>query len=304
MNTNETEIFIPQALQAVNNWCAWKMECVKGRITKIPYQANGQRASSTNRNTWSAYDTITELLAMDNQYAGYGFMVTDGIVFIDCDHCINADGSIDERGKDILSAFPDSFAEISQSGTGIHILTRGTIPRSFHNQKHGVEMYASGRFCALTGDCIQANEPTEEQDGVDFVYNKYGTLSAIKSRDRPSLPTGISTNTDRWVIDHAMNIDGQQGRNFRALFAGDTSAYGSASEADSALCTLLAFWCDRDQGQMDRIFRKSGLYRCKWERTDYRNRTISHACEHIPESLSEYQRRMNREKARAIAEER
>jgi len=32
------------------------------------------------------------------------------------------------------------------------------------------------------------------------------------------------------------------------------------------LCGILAFWCGRDTGQMDRLFRQSGLYREKWDR--------------------------------------
>ena len=242
---------------------------------------------------------IAELLQMDpDAYNGYGFMVSDGIVFIDVDHCVSINGNIDERGKDILSAFPLSYAEISQSGQGIHILTRGTIPRGFNNRTCGVEMYSFGRFCAYTGNAIQALEPTEEQEGIDYVFNKYSTHSReSKMISTASLPTGISSHSDRWVINHASNIKGQQGRDFRTLFNGDTSSYESASEADSALCTLLAFWCDRDQGQIDRIFRHSGLYRPKWERQDYRARTINHACDHIPETFSEWIQRRQKEQS-------
>ena len=299
-------IFIPEALKALNNWTVWKLEPSNGRLTKIPYTRTGHKASSTNRNTWNAFSVMAEYLdTKRNLYSGLGFMVSDGIVFVDIDHCIAIDGSIDERGKDVLSAFPESYAEISQSGQGIHILTRGRIPKCFNNRKYGIEMYDSSRFCAFTGNAIQALEPTEEQDGIDYVFNKYCTRTgkSISTYSEP-LPTGTSTYSDRWILNHAMDIKGQHGRNFRTLFSGDISAYESASEADSALCTLLAFWCDRDQEQMDRLFRQSGLYRPKWERQDYRIRTLNHACEHIPESLSEYQRRMNREKAIAIAEER
>ena len=304
--TNPVNIFIPEALKAVNNWCAWKLEIVSDRHTKVPYSCTGRRASSSNRQTWSPLNDITKMLSSNgDQYNGYGFMIADGIVFIDVDHCVSYDGTIDERGKDVLSAFPESYAEISQSGQGLHILTRGVIPRCFNNRRSGVEMYAASRFCAYTGNAIQALNPSEEQDGLDYVFNKYSTRSdTCISTYSEALPTGISTHSDRWIINHAMNIDGQRGRNFRTLFSGDASSYESASEADEALCTLLAFWCDRDQVQMDRIFRQSGLYRPKWERQDYRIRTLNHACTHIPESLTEYQRRMNRERARAIAEER
>lgn len=40
--------------------------------------------------------------------------------------------------------------------------------------------------------------------------------------------------------------------------------YGSQSEADSALCMILAFWT-RDPEQIDRLFRQSALYRPKWD---------------------------------------
>ena len=298
--------FFPNTLQALDNWVVWKRETRDGKATKIPYSRTGHKAASNNIQTWCSFAEITEYYSRKKDiYNGLGFMISDGIVFVDVDHCISYDGAIDERGKDILAAFPESYAEISQSGRGIHIFTRGEIPKSFNNRKTGVEMYNFGRFCAITGNAIQALEPTEEQDGIFYVYNKYSNHSgtSVRTYSEP-LQTGISTRSDRWIIAHARDIQGKRGRDFRTLFDGDISTYESASEADSALCTLLAFWCDRDQAQMDRIFRMSGLYRPKWERQDYRNRTLSHACEHIPESLTEYQRRMNREKARAIAEER
>jgi hypothetical protein len=43
----------------------------------------------------------------------------------------------------------------------------------------------------------------------------------------------------------------------------------------------LAWWTDRDRHQTDRLFRQSGLYRKKWERDDYRERTLDKALEGI-----------------------
>lgn len=298
----DDNVFIPKSLQTMRNWCVWKLEQSNGKITKMPYQVNGRRASSTSRK-WNTFDAVAELLSMDNQYNGFGFMLSDDICFVDVDHCIDDNGTMDKRGADILSAFPMSYAEISQSGHGLHILTRGTLTRNFNNRKQGVEMYSNARFCAMTGNAIQALEPTTETDGIDFVFNKYGT-HARKTNPFTSVDT-VSSHSDRWVLCHAEGISGEKGRDFKTLFNdGDFSKYESASEADSALCTLLAFWCDRDPNQIDRLFRQSALYRPKWERHDYRNRTIAHACERIPESISEYQQRMNREKADAIAKER
>jgi primase-polymerase (primpol)-like protein len=50
------------------------------------------------------------------------------------------------------------------------------------------------------------------------------------------------------------------------------------SEADAALCSMLAFWTGRDPQRIDNLFRQSGLCREKWtRREDYRRRTIEHA---------------------------
>ena len=68
------------------------------------------------------------------------------------------------------------------------------------------------------------------------------------------------------------------GAKFERLYSGDWSGYLSQSEADQALCNLLAFWCRRDAEQMDRLFLLSGLAnREKAKRADYRARTIGKA---------------------------
>lgn len=85
------------------------------------------------------------------------------------------------------------------------------------------------------------------------------------------------------------------------LLAGNTAGYGSHSEADSALCWALAFYT-RDPQQIDRIFRRSGLMRPKWDErhyadgTTYGERTVERAISRkcgwydafpIPESVVE-----------------
>lgn len=51
---------------------------------------------------------------------------------------------------------------------------------------------------------------------------------------------------------------------------------GDHSAADLALCSRLARFT-RDGDRLDRLFRRSGLMRPKWERADYRGRTLARA---------------------------
>src|SRR5262249_52334796 len=67
----------------------------------------------------------------------------------------------------------------------------------------------------------------------------------------------------------------RNGAKFHALWTGDTSGYKSQSEADLALCNLLAFYCGPDPDRIDSLFCQSGLFRSKWQRDDYRQRTIT-----------------------------
>jgi putative DNA primase/helicase len=75
-------------------------------------------------------------------------------------------------------------------------------------------------------------------------------------------------------------MNAKNGPKFQRLWEGDTSIFaGDDSRADLALCGMLGFWTGGDRSRIDSFFRQSGLYRTKWEREDYRNRTIDKALE-------------------------
>ena len=63
----------------------------------------------------------------------------------------------------------------------------------------------------------------------------------------------------------------------------DGSYPDDRSRGDLSLCCHLAFWTGGDAERMDRLFRLSGRYREKWERVDYRERTIARALEQVTE---------------------
>ena len=86
-------------------------------------------------------------------------------------------------------------------------------------------------------------------------------------------PTADPTSVD--LDDTEILLKAFNDPKFRALFFGDMGEYGDDhSRADQAFCNMLAFWTGKDPERMDRLFRMSGLYRQKWERQDYRDRTI------------------------------
>lgn len=293
--------YFPDSLTKLPIWILWRLEPDNsGRITKIPYSAlyNG-RASSTDPTTWTTFDRVLEKIQKKRSFNGIGIGIqkSDRLLFIDVDHCVDENGDLSDLAQDILNHLPGQFAEISQSGSGLHILALGEIPRNFKNSKNGVEMYSEKRFCSMTGNSIGEGTPHEDPDGVSYVFETYKTPEKPKTLVRSQI--SALQREDKWIIEHASN----QGK-FSDLYSGNWRllGYESQSEADLGLCNILAFWTDCNPDQMDRIFRTSGLYREKWERQDYRDETIRTAISNCSQTLTEYTRREENEFGKAFLE--
>lgn len=292
-----TDRFFPESMRTLPNWTLWKLEVVNGRQTKVPYSAlyNGH-ASSTNSKTWTTFENVWRVFESSDEYDGIGFVfdLPTGIIFIDVDSCLTENGEFDDRAKDILTAFRgETFAEVSQSGTGVHVFAIGTVPRSFKNDKQGVEVYSEKRFCAMTGNALYKTEVTNCQTALDYVFEEYRTPERKKEF---SYTRGTVTASERDIITKARENE-KTGREFSRLFdSGDWTGLESQSNADFRLCVMLAFWCDRDFATIDSIFRQSALCREKWiKREDYRQNTIERACGSCEESFSEFIARKRRE---------
>ena len=291
--------YFPDAMKSLPCWVLWKLELKGSRQTKVPYTIYHKRASSTNSKTWTTFDRAKSVYESSEEYSGIGFVFTkeNGIVFVDIDHCLDDNGEGDDRAKDILSAFDgETFAECSQSGSGVHIFAKGTISRSFKNDKQNVEMYSEGRFCAMTGKAIYRCDINDCQKALDYVFEEYRTPERTIKRPVVSSTRVRVSASDTDIIEKARN-NPKTGREFSKLFDfGDWNGLKSQSNADFRLCVMLAFWLDRDTDAIDRLFRKSSLFREKWDkREDYRNKTIERACNSVDESYSEFVARKRRE---------
>lgn len=266
---------IPAELHHLKQWVCWRKGTDdKGRVTKIPVNPhNGKNAMSNNPETWS--DMMDAVVASSRyDLAGIGFMLTNGYFGIDLD-------DVSETMRNEFIHQMQSYTEVSQSGNGIHIIAKGKLPDG-PRRKNGVEMYEENRFFVMTGDVIGNYEINEGTERVIPLFDKY--LLGKKTEIKTAVVNQPIKLTDNDVLKKAQNA--KNGTQFKLLFDGEweTLNYGSQSEADLALCNLLAFWTGKDTEQMDRLFRMSGLYRDKWDRkqsgTTYGKITITTAVKH------------------------
>jgi hypothetical protein len=270
-----------QNIRDLKQWLCWHSETREGKPTKIPYSPHTSvRASSTDPETWGSYKEAVAACKRHG-YGGIGFVFTpeDDLCGIDLDGCLDPEtGEIERWAQEIIDEL-NSYAEISPSGTGVHVLIRGTLPPG-RNRKGRFEAYDRGRYFTVTGRHLAGTPPSIEfrQDQLERVVMWVFGSSAAESENGHSTngfaptPNGL---TDDELIQKALSASNEE--RFARLWSGDTGAYGSHSEADLALCGMLAFWTGGDPIRMDRLFRMSGLYREKWERAGYRDGTISEA---------------------------
>lgn len=129
-----------------------------------------------------------------------------------------------------------------------------------------LELYGRRRFFAMTGDRLPDAPSTIERRQAQLdaiVAELLPPRPVVLPPERPAVPLGID---DRELLERARRA--RNGERFARLYdAGDWAAagYGSASEADLAICAYLAFWAGGDVQRVDRLFRASALYRAKWD---------------------------------------
>lgn len=235
---------------------------------KAPFQTNGERASSTDVSTWTSYEDAI------NKSDNVGFFISenDPYTVIDLDNCI-VNGEMTNEAKSIVKLV-NSYTDISQSGTGLHIFVKGNKPgERSKNSKKGFEMYDKERFMVMTGNHLEGTpiEINEAQEMINYLYDVYFPIKETEHKKNIQQSPQVADDEILKIASNAKNGD-----KVKALLSGDISAYGSHSEADQALCNLISFYT-QDFEQIDRIFTNSGLYREKWDREDYKTETIDKA---------------------------
>lgn len=258
---------IPAELKAHRQWVLWRREERMGKMTKVPHAITGGRASSTNPATWASYDeVVAHYRAHRSRFDGIGFVVTedDDYVGVDLDHCVDlVTREIDPAIVPIIVRL-HSYIEVTPSATGLRIFVRGTLPPK--GRKHGnVEMYSEGRFLTMTGD-ILVGAPTDIAERTAELAVIHEEVFGPQEPERPAplpMPARYIAANDEEVIERAMNA--VNGERFRALWLGNRTGYASDSESDMALASHLVYWCGGDTEWAKDLFRKSGLYRSKWD---------------------------------------
>jgi putative DNA primase/helicase len=287
---------IPHELRELEQFLVWRWATTSaGKRTKQPVDPHtGDLASTTNPATWGSYEeAATAIETFDCPGIGFVFTRQDPYCGVDLDGCRGPQsGEIEEWAKKIIGEL-DSYSEVSPSGAGVHIIAKGTLPPG--GRKSGrFECYDSGRFFTITGGRLEGTpyKIMERSEELRRLHRQVFGENERASNEHGEQRNGLS---DHEIIARAMRE--ANGGEFAKLWSGESNGHPSASEADLALCSQLAFWTGGEPEAMDRLFRQSGLFRPKWDERHfadgrtYGRATIEKALEgtrdfYDPESLS------------------
>lgn len=268
-------------LAALNQWVCWKYAPAKngeGKLTKVPVQANGLGASSTNPKTWVSLGE-----AVQGAFAGgygVGFVFSgDGIIGIDLDGARNKKtGRAEPWAIEALQKFK-SYTEVSPSGTGFHIFVRGKLPAEVKGKKGGsVEIYAQARYFTMTGIMAEGSPEVieERQEAIDWFLAKF--FPGADDGERAEIGSVKAGQFPHDKFDALMTMDDK----FRATWLHKRADFKSddfsLSTYDSSLVVQAAMvdWSDEELAALIIQHRKQ-WGDDKWRRQDYIDRTISNA---------------------------
>lgn len=267
---------IPAELQSLKQWVLWRYIYRAGKWTKAPFQPTGYHAKSDAPQTWHTFAACIDAYHSGG-FDGIGIVCANRLCGFDIDRCIDPDERWRAWAVDIVCGL-DSYSEYTPSGAGIRVLFFGRLPDGWRkNAELGIECYDRARYFTVTGAHISGTPDTVEERAAEAaeLHARYAPVGKprievspqVKIPKRGEAIGGRGARADDDIIrvaGRAKNSD-----KVIALLKGDVSGYQSASEADAALCAILAHYT-QDAAQIDRIFRRSGLFRPdKWDARHY-----------------------------------
>jgi primase-polymerase (primpol)-like protein len=250
----------------------------------------------TNPDHQLSFQQAHQLAGKNNGEPAYVLHADDPYMIIDIDDVGPDDPTIvsEEAGRIVQKL--NTYTEASRSNTGLHLICRGTrLPDRCESgnlvERGAIEFFDANRYVVLTGDVIGAYDTIRDghsvgEDGEDVLSDLQREYLSRQTAPVESAPEVSSFDLDslsgdsadvapkdvRQTLEEWAKAGGRQAQRIIHLWdspAGSDCGYKSASEADMALVSHLAFWCREDAQLIDDCFRASSRMRPKWDTVHY-----------------------------------
>jgi hypothetical protein len=276
----------PAGLASYHQFICWRpVPLPGGKTDKVPCDVYGNTIDAHARANWLPWSAVCS-----SPFAP-GLVLTeeDDLVCIDVDDAYSmATGQWSALACELLAMFPHAYTEVSYSGTGLHIIFRGSraIPANHAIKRRGLklEVYTRWRFIALTGHMARGDASLDYGPQLLALMHRYEMplerkpLEFDEGRD----PEWEGTEDDDELISWALAqrpTDKQMfgGKaTFRELWEMDEAALARKlprksdradgkmfdwSDVDAALAGNLSYFTGRDAPRMIRLMKRWKGYR-------------------------------------------
>jgi putative DNA primase/helicase len=261
---------------------------------KVP--THGTRTN--NKDTFFSFDQAMQLMMSDE---GLGIGIFDNLCGVDIDHCVE-DGVISNAAMAIVDYF-NSYAELSMSGTGIHILflcDEQFKDTDNYYTKLGIKQVKDKGIIGMEGLEIYQGQLDQRYltlTGIEIHSMNVASVSGYKlkmfldlffKKNHSSFTKEIEFESsdveDQAWIKWAL-FEKKPKKLLECWVKTPTGSGGTESEDDMSFMNELAFWCNHNVNVMKAVFESSRYFKAKDEehknkwlvRSDYAERTINKA---------------------------
>jgi hypothetical protein len=292
-----------EGMRRIPQWVVWKPTPDPERPGKFKKRAVHRTGDyvvgAADRAHWSTIvQAVADAKALDattgpRHGVGFSFTPDCGYWFLDLDGAYVNGGWSQFAVSALRHWFPGAAAEVSMSGTGLHLFGRGTVPA--HDSRcadESSEFYTEGRFAAMTGiraegDCdvdhstmlswfVQTYFP--KRGGEHYEVPDEGPCAGWKGPEDDDKLVAYARNApppkgnpfDEGASRETVTFSDLWDRNVHVLaraFPPDRLNSGAAfdhSRADYQLAGELAYFTGRHVARIERLMLRSGLRREKW----------------------------------------
>jgi hypothetical protein len=262
-----------------------------GLTYKYPCAPTGHKASIKDRKIWRTLKEIEAHVARLGPAFRVGYSITKEtkLFFLDIDKAYDPETKTwSPLAIELYSLFRSfgCYIEVSQSGTGLHILGRysGEVLHKCKNTKLNIELYTDDRFVMLTGIQMEGDWSVDASIPLHTLIKSY-FAPELASKDVNDKLASKEVISDEEVIRRARATKGSKeafGRgasfddfyeNNEEVLAREYPPQGAGkvydgNGVDLAFANKIAAHT-RDKDQIIRIMKGSKLAREKWDRETY-----------------------------------
>lgn len=275
---------IPEELRKNKRWVGFKIG-EQGKKPIDPKSIGGfiTYASISDPSTWGTFEEAVKLVEAGLcDGIGYAMTKDDHLIFIDVDLHLDKLTSEDEKQKTgklfnvlcrDIKRF-QTYMETSISGTGVHLLARGTLDETLKTGASfaaPVEIYDSNRFIIMTGNRIEDYDISDDEFMLRGIhafhkqfFQKKSPSSEYEVGQEKIDPLDGEKYSDQQVLSAAL-----KDKKFNLLWNNKWAEvkdnegqplYTQQHYADFALITKLTYYTGNSPSQVERLFKQSPCY--------------------------------------------